>query len=177
MKNPLTYLFKEHQEITRLVHFYQRISNLYKTDEAKYVAIMNELLSFFKNYADKYHHAKEEDTLFPEMCKKNELFADGMVKEMLENHSDFRALVGEIRAALDMKDFERATALTNGYTEGLLNHIAAENGELFHIAEEIFTDEELEKIYFRFEDIDRELGLEQKQEMEKLHLKLKRMME
>jgi hemerythrin-like domain-containing protein len=176
MKNPLTYLFKEHQNITRLVHFYQKISHLYKTDEKKYIEIMTDLLNFFKNYADRYHHAKEEDTLFPKMCEKNQLLADGMVKEMLENHSDFRTLMGEIGDALGRKDFEKATTLTNEYSEGLLNHIAAENGELFHIAEELFTEEELETIYFRFEDIDRYVGLEHKEQMEKLHIKLKSML-
>lgn len=173
MNNPLTFLFKEHQNIIRLVHFYYKISELYKTDEKKYLEIMSELLNFFKNYADKYHHRKEEDFLFPKMCQKNEMLTDGIIKELLENHSDFRTQIGKIRESLDRRDYKNADLLLREYAENLLNHIAVENGELFHIAEELFSNEELEKIYFRFEDIDNELGLKEKEDMEKLHLKLK----
>ncbi len=176
MKNPITTLFREHQNIIRLIHFSGEISELYKSGEKKYLEIMSELLNFFKNYADKYHHRKEEDLLFPKMCEKSELLADGMVKEMLENHADFRILVGEIREALEKKKYDEANRFLHEYGESLLNHIAVENGELFHTAEELFSEEELEYIYFRFEDIDNEIGRGEKDNMEKLHLKLREML-
>lgn len=175
MRNPISILFKEHQNIIRLVHYYYDIADLYKTDEQKYQEIVTDLLNFFKNYADKYHHRKEEDLLFPKMCEKNELLSSGIIGEMLENHSEFREQVGKVRAALEKRDYENTDRFLREYLENLMNHIAVENGEVFHIAEELFSEEELENIYFRFEDADNELGMKEKAEMEKLHLKLQAM--
>jgi hemerythrin-like domain-containing protein len=83
---------------------------------------------------------------------------DGVIKEMFENHEDFRNMILDIETFLDKKDYLRAQQKLNIYTESLLDHIAVENDEVFQMAETLFDNEELEKIYFRFEDCDRELG-------------------
>ena len=52
----------------------------------------------------------------------------------------------------------------------LLDHIAVENDELFVLTENIISEDELEKIYFLFEDLDREMGLDKKLKLESLVL-------
>ena len=75
----------------------------------------------------------------------------------------FRETVAEIEAAAQDKDWPKTQKLLKAYINDLLDHIAVENDELFNMAESVFSDDELERIYFLFEDIDRDLGLERKQ--------------
>ena len=55
--------------------------------------------------------------------------------------------------------------LLTGYINDLLDHIAVENDELFIMAESLFNEDELERMYFLFQDIDMELGQVRKQEL------------
>jgi len=64
-------------------------------------------LIFFRNYADKFHHYKEEKLLFPMMCEKNEMLQDSIVEEMLENHREFRRLVKQIEDSLLSGNYEQ----------------------------------------------------------------------
>ena len=48
-----------------------------------------------------------------------------------------------------------------------MDHIAIEDDELFSMAENLFSPDEYEKIYFRYKDIDAALGESKKSELEK----------
>jgi hemerythrin-like domain-containing protein len=87
---------------------------------------------------------------------------------MFENHSDFREMIKNIETSLDEKKYPQAQQQLEQYTEALLDHIAVENDEVFQTAESLFSEEELEKIYYRFEDCDRELGNAKKEELKEL---------
>ncbi|MBI2271167.1 MAG: hemerythrin domain-containing protein [Bacteroidetes bacterium] len=162
MKDPIKTLYNEHETIVLAIDIAGKLDSLLVKDETRYITILSQLIKFFKCYADQYHHRKEEDILFPEMNKKNELLADGVIKEMFENHEDFRGLIRNIEAFLGKKDYLRVQQQLRIYTEALLDHIAVENDEVFQMAETLLTKEELEKIYFRFEDCDRAIGEQQK---------------
>ena len=131
-----------------------------------YESSVRSLIGFFRNYADKFHHFKEEDILFPEMSKKSELMADGIVKEMFDNHEDFREMIREIAKANDAKRYNEAQKFLEAYCNALLDHIAVENDELFVTAESLFTPAELKMIVSRFSDCDRELGDDVKKQLE-----------
>lgn len=166
MKNPIKILLQEHDLILSAVDIARQADKLLtKKGEAAYVTVMRQLINFFRNYADHYHHYKEEKILFQEMNKKNELLEEGVIKEMLENHEDFRYMITSIENFLNNKDYMRAQQQLTIYTEALLDHIAVENDEVFQMAETLFEKDELEKLYFRFEDCDREIGEEKKAEL------------
>ncbi|MCC7158215.1 MAG: hemerythrin domain-containing protein [Ignavibacteria bacterium] len=168
MNKTLAVLYSEHEIIKSVIEFRERISSLSKSDPQKYKNIINELVNFFRNYADKFHHHKEEKLLFPLMCEKNEMLQESIVSEMLENHQDFRKLVNSIETEVNSDNFGEGASLLSKYTDLLLDHIAVEDDELFQIAETLFDDNELEKLYFDFQDIDRELGFDNKIELEKM---------
>lgn len=113
-------------------------------------------LSFFRVYADGFHHHKEEEILFPEMSKKNDLLGDGVIKEMLENHQDFRDMLQGIENFLEQKNYAKVQQKLMAYTDALQDHIAVENDEVFQVAEALLDPGELERIYFQFCDADRE---------------------
>ena len=165
MHDPVKILFEEHEIIVNAIDVAKQASSLIGKNDEQYEKTVRELIYFFRNYADKFHHHKEEEILFPEMIKKNEGLADGVIKEMLHNHEDFRERINKIEKYLDEKDHLKAQQQLEHYTEALLDHIGAENDEVFQIAKTIFDADELQKIYFRFEDCDSNLDKDKKQEL------------
>lgn len=163
----LQMLYDEHDIITRAIKIARNARRLIGQDNEKYEHVITSLILFFRQYADQYHHYKEEQILFPEMANRNELLSEGIIREMFDNHEDFRGMIAGIESALQQKDHNKAATLLDNYTSALLDHIAVENEELFQTAYSLFSDQELESIYFRFEDIDREIGNGKKDDLVK----------
>lgn len=157
MNNPIDLLYKEHEIILDAANVAKQLRIIIDNPDL-YEKQVFELLSFFKKYADQYHHHKEEEVLFPEMIKANELLESGVIQEMFENHEDFRELIEEIKQSTKSKDYQNAQNKLEQYIDALIDHIAVENEEVFEIAKTLFSSEELENIYFKFKDIDREFG-------------------
>jgi hemerythrin-like domain-containing protein len=159
-------LFEEHATILDAVSSVKAARAWLEADPLFYEQTIRSLIAFFRDYADRYHHSKEEEILFPEMCRRNELLAGGVIHEMLDNHDTFRQMLSEIEASLAQKKYGAAQHQIEEYAEALSDHIAVENEEVFQAAASLFTDAELEKIRFRFLDSDRDLGTGRKEELE-----------
>ncbi|HEY3250054.1 MAG TPA: hemerythrin domain-containing protein [Ignavibacteria bacterium] len=172
MDKSIEILYNEHDIIKSVINYREKIAALANSNPELYKKTILELINFFRNYADKFHHYKEEKLLFPLMCEKNDMLKDSIIQEMLENHEDFRKLVKSIESAADSGNYEESSKLMFKYTEMLLDHIAVEDHELFQMAEMLFDEKELEKLYYDFQDIDRELGLESKHDFERMEEKL-----
>ena len=142
--------------------------NQWRSDPAGYEKMLNKLLDFFSVYADIFHHYKEEEILFPAVINKSETTGTGIVQELIEHHEEFRQLMQQIRAALDIKDFASTQLLLESYIGKLKDHIAVENGELFPMTDDMLSKDELDKLYYKCVDKDREMGLIQKEVFEDL---------
>jgi hemerythrin-like domain-containing protein len=140
----------------------------WKSDPAAYEQMVKQLLGFFSIYADQFHHCKEEEILFPAIINKSETTGDSIVAELTGHHEEFRLLMQQIRTALTQHDFASTQQLLESYISKLNDHIAVENDELFPMAENIFSKDELDKLYYKCIDKDLEMGLIQKEELEDL---------
>ncbi len=172
MNDPIKLLFDEHDIITDATNTALELRKIIDKPEV-YSEQVFQLISFFREYADKYHHHKEEEVLFPEMVKANELLESGVVQEMFENHEDFRELIREIEQLTKDNSLSNAQDKLEFYVNALIDHIAVENEEVFEIARTQFSEDELEKIYFRFLDIDLELGEKNKVALKERLAKIK----
>lgn len=168
MNRTLAVLYDEHEIIKSVISKREKIKSLSVSDPDKFKEILNGLIDFFRNYADMFHHNKEEKLLFPLLCEKNEMLQDSIVEEMLENHREFRDLVKLLETAMVSGNYEQSTEILFKYTEMLLDHIAVEDDELFQMAESLLDKNELEKLYYDFQDIDREIGFDTKHKLEKM---------
>ena len=162
--DPITLLHDEHEIILDAIRIAKELRK-HTGNGGLYEQKVSALIAFFREYADKYHHYKEEEVLFPEMVKANELLESGVIQEMFENHEDFRALIREIEQLTKDKKHEDAQNKLEQYVEALTDHIAVENEEVFEIARSLFSDIEMEKIFFRFMDLDADLGDKRKLEL------------
>jgi len=164
--NPIQTMLDEHEVICQTEGIIENIDKLWETDLDKYKETVTILITFFREYADGYHHRKEEDVLFPEINKHPDFVLQEIIEEFETHHEDFRDYTVEIENAIGDNDFEKSYKELNNYLQDLLDHIGAENDELFVLAETLMDEDELETIYFKFKDIDMELGEERKIELE-----------
>ncbi len=163
--NPIKILLDEHELIAQVEDIIENLNDSWQDDSGKYEKAVKSLIAFFREYADGYHHRKEEEVLFPAICDHPDFILQELIDELEQHHEDFRECTKEIEEALEEKEFEKSYNVLTNYLQDLLDHIAVENDEFFVLAESLLDEDELETIYFKFKDIDMELGEDRKIEL------------
>lgn len=166
--DPSQLLKDEHVIIKQVESTIYAIDGLWIKDPVKYSAMVTKMLHFFKEYSDRYHHQKEETILFKEMRDHPDFMLSEIIDELEDHHAAFRNYTREIAAQLMEYQFKKAQLILEKYIHQLLDHIAVEDDEFFSMAETLFGKAELEKLFFQFKDVDRELGEETKKELERI---------
>lgn len=124
-----------------------------------------EIIDFVRNYADKYHHKKEEDRLFNIMAEELGMGdVSGPIAGMLMEHDFGRAHIMELEKAL--KECEKGNmdarvdiiAHAIGYEQMLLKHIEKEDNAIYKYAEKRLSAETKERLDREFEEIENEKG-------------------
>ena len=91
---------------------------------------------FFRLWAGAWHHAREEETLFPALAAKAELSpAHGPIAAFVEQHHEMANVLDELDPLLDRgplgeEEGRRLVELVTAYTRELGRHIDAENSVL-----------------------------------------------
>ncbi len=159
-------MLHEHEVISRAADIVATLNGNWENDADGYSAKATKLIAFFREYADGYHHRKEEDVLFPAIKDHPDFVLQEMVDEFEQHHEDFREYASDAERAIADGDHAGSYKHLKNYVSDLLDHIAAENDELFVLAENLLDENDLETIFFKFKDIDRELGEDRKVELE-----------
>jgi hemerythrin-like domain-containing protein len=124
--------------------------------------VLEGLLEFFRLFADRCHHGKEEDLLFPKLAEKGLPRNMGPIGVMLLEHDQGRALIKQMaQAAADYKAGREGAAgrwaeAARAYALLLREHIAKENNILFVMAERMLTAEEQQQLAAEFETVELE---------------------
>lgn len=152
----------EHDAILRMLDATEETARQLAANEPVEPRILDGLLEFFRLFADKCHHGKEEDLLFPKLQEKGMPRNMGPIGVMLIEHDQGRALIRQMSdAAADYKQGRASAAgrwvdAARGYTILLREHIAKENEVLFVMAERMLTPEEQQELSAQFERVERE---------------------
>ncbi|MBM3416985.1 MAG: hypothetical protein FJY20_11215 [Bacteroidetes bacterium] len=155
-----------HNVILKAAKLIETNNRLWETDPPAYKEFVNCLFDFLSVYADEFNHQKGEEILFPAMCKKNDIAGMSIVRELTEHHEDFRQQLQEIRKAFSYQDYFSTHRYLETYIHKLRDHIGAGSDELFPMDDDIFSEEEIEKLYFKCIDKDKELGMILKKDYE-----------
>ena len=166
--NPILTMLNEHEIISNACNVIEKINGLWESDPLEYSKKVNQLILFFKEYSDGFHHHKEECILFPALRKCPDFTLSELLDELEMHHEDFREYTVEIEEYIEEEKFERSYEILKNYASDLLDHIGAENDELFVLAESLLTESELETIFFKFKDVDIERGVNRKLELESI---------
>lgn len=146
----------DHVYILRLMDVMERMVMNLTTD----VSHMELVVNLIRNYADGFHHAKEENLLFPMLVQKGFSNEQGPVAVMLHEHVEGRNFVKEISRAIAEYQQGREEALVEvyrnmqGYVELLQSHIGKENNVLFRMADRMLSSKEQEDLLNQFEAVE-----------------------
>jgi hemerythrin-like domain-containing protein len=133
--------------------------------------LIEKLLDFFRGFADKCHHAKEEKHLFPLLEMRGMAHDSGPIAVMLSEHAEGRQRLANIADLLPAAQANDQGAITSiaenlsGYAALLQSHIEKENKVLFPLADKILSGEdqkELEEEFDRVEKIETGEGVHEK---------------
>jgi len=157
---PIRILREEHDNILVGLETLEACARKLRDNEPVPSGILEGLIEFFRLYADKTHHGKEEDLLFPAMIEHGFSREVGPVHCMLADHENNRALTRQmIQAASEYRSGDREAgqrfaAAAERYVSVLREHIQKENQVLFFMAEDALPPEDEPGLLAKFVDVD-----------------------
>ena len=182
---PTEELKQEHQGILLMLRVLDRVAAKIESGAKTEIDHLERMVEFLRVFADRCHHGKEEDLLFPAMEKAGIPRERGPIGVMLLEHEEGR---GYIRAMVDalarnkkgesvaLQDFAKGA---RNYINLLTQHIQKEDQVLFPMGERVLPKEIQAKLAEGFEKIEMErigAGTHEKfhkllEELEKKYLK------
>ena len=169
MVHPIETLMNEHRIIERGLDSLDRLCAGLAPDDPKSRARLGELVRFFREYADRVHHAKEEDRLFIAMADHGFSPESGPVYVMLTEHETGRfhvSKLAEIAAdagPLTSEEVDRVRKHGSEFSLLLRGHIQKEDNILFPMASQALPPHVVSELRVSFDDFD------QNTEMDALH--------
>ncbi|MBN2603772.1 MAG: hemerythrin domain-containing protein [Candidatus Thermoplasmatota archaeon] len=154
----------EHRLIERMVKILEKeVVKIKETDKIDTNLILVGI-DFFKTYADRTHHGKEEDILFRELAKK-ELSSEHkkIMNKLVEDHVVARKTVGALNDANvsvangNKRSIKEIVSNLENLVALYPRHIYTEDEAFFYPIMEYFNKEEQENMLEKFWDFDRKM--------------------
>lgn len=148
----------EHRVIERMLGVVDRACDRIEKGQEVEQELFVSAADFFKNFADKCHHSKEEKLLFEKMQERGVSGEVGPIAVMLREHQDGRAHVKRIAelsaAKMSKKTTEGLVKASRLYVDLLSKHIQKEDNILYPMANQILTKEDQEELENGFEEVE-----------------------
>lgn len=149
---PLAALVREHDQIKRVLALLpvlgDRIRNGLDPESSSLVA---QVLEFIRHYADRYHHAKEEDILFAYFDAGSDI-----LKVMHKEHEIGRQHVRNALAALEQGNAAEVQGQLSAYGALLREHIRKEDEILYPWMNSQLSDTQIGRLFSQFSRVDGE---------------------
>ena len=153
----------EHRAIERMLAVLEEASNRLEHGQRVRPDVFRRAVDFVRNFADRCHHGKEEQNLFPRMEARGVPREGGPIGVMLFEHDQGRAYVGAIAGAIDAYEADGQSAgpviveNARGYVGLLRQHIMKEENVLFPMADRVLSPADQAELEQRFEQIETEV--------------------
>lgn len=163
-KEPIAPLMIEHRLIERMIAILNRGIQIMEKENKADLDLIEVAVDFFKTYADRTHHGKEEDILFEQLIEKE--ISDNhrkITNELIEEHKYARE---KVKALLNAKqDYEnqkdKSTDTIRDLIKDLTNfypaHIKKEDQEFFMPIMKYFSKQEKNQMFKDFYNFDKEM--------------------
>lgn len=156
MKKPTEILSDEHKNILKVIEALSLECRIIESGKKLDEKFFMETIDFIRNYADKFHHAKEEDILFKELCKDTVQMRCNPVEQMIHEHDLGRNFVTNMIKGLEENDKLKVIQNAKGYVELLREHIYKEDNILYPMADESLSQNVQKLMYNKFQKIEKE---------------------
>jgi hemerythrin-like domain-containing protein len=156
MKTATENLENDHVHILRLTEVIMAMVE----NRSKEIGHFELIVELIRNFADGLHHAKEENLLFPLLGEKGLSPEQGPVAVMLSEHTQGRDFVkGALEGIKEFKngklgELQSIYENLGNYATLLQNHISKENNILFPMADQVFSDDEQQRLLVQFGELD-----------------------
>jgi hemerythrin-like domain-containing protein len=151
---PMKKLVDEHVLIKRWIALIPEVVKNLDVESEEGRRLILDGIDMIRSYADKYHHAKEEDILFKYFDEEADI-----IKVMHEDHTRGRALVKEMLAALEKKDAKTIAANLMAYRELLSEHIRKEDEILYPWMDNQLSTHQVGELFAQFDEVDRQIDV------------------
>lgn len=141
---PTEKMSEEHKHILKVVSSLEKECAKLKNGSDINKEFFAKAIDFVRNYADKFHHAKEEDILFVELNKEGVLTHCNPTHQMLHEHDLGREFIKNLETGVTQNDKEKVIENAQGYAQLLKEHIMKEDDILYPMADQSL-DEEAQK--------------------------------
>ena len=155
-------LRKEHEAILRMLDLTEEVARTFEGGGQVVPEALTGLQEFFQLFADRCHHSKEEELLFPRLVEKGLPAGSGPIGIMLLEHEQGRSLIKEMGEATQLFALgdriagARWAVAARSYATLLRQHILKENNVLFDIAEGLLTEAEHRDLVKASEKVEEE---------------------
>lgn len=150
---PMQMLVDEHVLIKRLIALIPEVVANLDVDSAEGRQLIIDMVDFIRSYADKYHHAKEEDILFKYFDENLDI-----LKVMHADHKQGRSHVKAVLEALDRKDEATIGKHLTAYGALLTEHIKKEDEILLPWMDRSLSISQIGKLFSEFKAADETIG-------------------
>lgn len=153
-------LKNEHRAIEIVLNTMEKAANALDAGKDVDPALIEECVDFVAGFADRCHHLKEEQLLFPLLQQRGITREGGPIGHALHDHDEGRKLVKSIRDNIGKwragstdarKDLSESL---RHYATFLENHIVKEDDLLFKAASKVLTPEDNERLKREFDEIE-----------------------
>ncbi len=159
---PVEILMQEHRVIEVGLNCLEAMVKKAQADNRLEQEPAEQIVDFIRNFADRCHHGKEEDRLFPALVEKGMPSDGGPIGVMLSEHDMGRAFVRQMAKSIAAATAGDAAALrefsnaAEGYIQLLRSHIQKEDRILFPMADRFLDDDEQSNLLSEFEKVETE---------------------
>ena len=157
-------LMSEHRVIETVLACLEKMADETERKNALEVADARDVVSFLTTFADKCHHMKEEDRLFPAMERFGMPREAGPTAVMRHEHEMGRAHVRLMDEAVTASERGDAAAAgrfafeARAFVELLREHIAKEDQILFPMADRMLPAAVQDELLVGFEHAEKDMG-------------------
>jgi hemerythrin-like domain-containing protein len=156
----------EHRTIIIVVKTLGNLALAIEKGQRADVALLKMVVEFFRVYADKLHHGKEEALFFPMLVKRGVPLQGCSISDLIQEHVMGRALVGALEEGITCYEQGKSGAQDSlvqtlrKIADLYQNHIRKENSMVFPMADKILIEADQKELSEKFVEVDKSVGFE-----------------
>ncbi len=159
METALKILSDEHKNILKVINALLKECDSIQSENKIDKIYLSQIIDFVRGYADKFHHAKEENILFKEfnICAEEGCVHCNPVDQMLHEHDLGRNYIKELEIGIKEENKSKILQNARGYSQLLKEHIFKEDNILYPMMDEAFNEKIKVRILDKFKQVEKEL--------------------
>lgn len=148
-------LSAEHRHIVKMLDLMEKEAREFSSGGELKKNFWARAADFLRHYADKFHHAKEEDLLFVELNRNMHKMHCCPMEQMVFEHNEGREHVGAMLEALESNNGAAVAEHAKKFAALLRDHIFKEDNILYPMAEDILDAAAKDEMLKKFSQFDR----------------------